>query len=162
MTYASWLWLWTISCCCCLPTWSLASRATGRRAALGGLASLASSPSAFAAGPPSGGAVPSGLEARLSATLLSPLPGAALFNPLDDRQTYYPTWLFGRWNTTATFVGRTLPFGAEVGVYCFLALVVCLTGGSRLRRCVPRESVYYRSMAEGSPRSRSELVGSTT
>jgi hypothetical protein len=116
MTDARWLWLWTITCCCCSPAWSLASRASGRRAALGGLASLASSPAAFAAGPPEL-AAPRGLEARFSATSLSPLPGPALFNPFDDRQTYYPTWLFGRWNTTATFVQRTLPFGAESVYY---------------------------------------------
>jgi len=73
-------------------------------------------------------------RSRIGVLELSPLNPS--LNPLADNEIYYPPFLFGAWDVTATFKRKVYPFGTEF--------------------------VPSRSLVEGSPRNRQESVGDST
>lgn len=70
-------------------------------------------------------------QSRIGANQLSPLN--PLPTPFADQELYYPQWMFGSWNATATLMRKLYPYGVDV--------------------------LPSRSLVEGSPRSRKEQVG---
>ena len=71
---------------------------------------------------------------RILGTKLSPLNQIAL--PFSEQELYYPSFLFGSWQLTATLKSKRYPFGQDV--------------------------VPSTSLLEGSPRNRDERVGDST
>lgn len=53
----------------------------------------------------------SGLAGRLTAKELQPLESS--LSPFEDRELYYPQWLFGTWRARAMLKSRTFPFGED-------------------------------------------------
>lgn len=72
-------------------------------------------------------------NSRIGAKELYPLSPKLV--PFADQELYYPRWMFGSWNVTATLKRKIFPYGTEV--------------------------VPSRSLVEGSPRNREEAVGSS-
>jgi hypothetical protein len=71
-------------------------------------------------------------SSRIGTSSLSPLQQL----PFASQELYYPSFLFGEWNVTATLKQKTFPYG--------------------------RDFVPSRSLLEGSPRNRNEQVGDST
>lgn len=72
-------------------------------------------------------------SSRIGTESLSPLQQ---LSPFASQELYYPSFLFGEWNITATLKQKTFPFG--------------------------KDFVPSRSLLEGSPRNRNEQVGDRT
>lgn len=71
-------------------------------------------------------------SSRIQSEFVSPLQQP----PFGPQELYYPDWLFGEWNVTATLQQKTFPFG--------------------------KDFVPSRSLLDGSPRNRDEQVGDMT
>lgn len=72
-------------------------------------------------------------QTRIGAKELSPLNPK--LSPFANQELYYPTFMFGSWNVTATLKRKVYPYGVEV--------------------------LPSRSLLEGSPRNRRERVGNS-